>query len=90
MYFSGTERSPIGGDVYRVQLDGSRLTRLSERAGTHVAAFPPSMARYVDAWSDLSTPPQVRIHAADGTRGASDRRRAARRPSPSIASAGPS
>jgi dipeptidyl-peptidase-4 len=67
VYFSGTERSPIGGDLYRVQLDGSGLTRLSQRAGTHVAAFPPSMARYVDAWSDLQTPPQVRIHAADGT-----------------------
>jgi dipeptidyl-peptidase-4 len=67
VYFSGTERSHIGGDVYRVQLDGSRLTRLSERAGTHVAVFPLSMARYADAWSDLTTPPQVRIHAADGT-----------------------
>ena len=67
VYFSGTEHSAIGGDVYRVGLDGSGLTRLSQREGTHVAAFPPSMARYADAWSDLSTPSQVRIHAADGT-----------------------
>ena len=66
-YFSGTERSPIGGDVYRVRLDGSRLTRLSAREGTHVAAFPASMTRYADIWSDLWTPPQVRLHAADGT-----------------------
>jgi len=67
VYFSGTERSPIGGDVYRVRLDGSGLTRLSRRAGTHVASFPPSMTRYAATWSDISTPPQVRIHAADGT-----------------------
>lgn len=66
VYFSGTERSPIGGDVYRIRLDGTGLTRLSQRAGTHVAAFPRSLARYVDTWSDLWTPPQVRIHAADG------------------------
>ena len=25
IYFSGTERSAIGGDVYRVKLDGIRL-----------------------------------------------------------------
>jgi len=67
VYFSGTERSAIGSDVFRVQLDGSRLTRLSQRAGTHVAAFPLSMARYVAGWSDLWTPPEVRVHAGDGT-----------------------
>ena len=67
VYFSGTERSAIGSDVYRVRLDGSGLRRLSERAGTHVAAFPTTMARYVDDWSDLWTPPQVRVHAADGS-----------------------
>ena len=30
VYFSGTERSPIGGDVYRIHLDGSGLERLSQ------------------------------------------------------------
>jgi dipeptidyl-peptidase-4 len=29
IYWSGTERSHVGGDVYRVRLDGSSLTRLS-------------------------------------------------------------
>ena len=67
VYFSGTERSPIGSDVYRVKLDGSRLTRLSEVDGTHRARFSPDFARYLDTWSDIETPPQVRVHAADGT-----------------------
>ena len=67
VYFSGTERSPIGGDVYRVRLDGSQLTRLSEADGTHRASFSPGFARYLDTWSDIATPPQVRVHAADGT-----------------------
>ena len=66
VYFSGTERSHIGSDVYRVRLDGSGLTRLSQRPGTHIAAFPRSFSRYVAVWSDLTTPPQVRVHAADG------------------------
>ena len=67
VYFSGTARSPIGGDVYRIQLDGSRLTQLSTREGTHRARFSPGFARYLDTWSDISTPPQVRVHAADGS-----------------------
>ena len=66
IYWSGTERSPIGSDVYRVRLDGSDLTRLSERGGSHTARFNPGFTHYIDTWSDLSTPPQVRIHATDG------------------------
>ena len=66
VYFSGTERSHIGGDVYRVKLDGSAVTRLSETAGTHRARFNPSFTHYLDTWSDIATPPQVRLHASDG------------------------
>lgn len=66
IYFSGTERSPIGGDVYRVKLDGTRLSRLSKAAGTHSARFSPSFAYFVDTWSDISTPPQVWLRKGDG------------------------
>ncbi len=44
------------------------------RGGTHQATFNPAFTRYVDRWSDVTTPTQVRLHAADGTRGARDRR----------------
>ena len=67
VYFSGTERSPIGGDIYRVQLDAGQLTRLSTRSGTHRANFSPGFTYYIDTWSNVSTPPQIRAHAADGT-----------------------
>jgi dipeptidyl-peptidase-4 len=66
-YFSGTERSDIGGDVYRIRLDGTGLTRLSRAAGTHAATFSPGLTSYLDTWSDLVTPPQVRVHRGDGT-----------------------
>ncbi len=67
IYFSGTERSHIGMDLYRVRVDGSGLTRLSAADGTHSASFNPSFTHYLDTWSDLTTPPQVRLHEADGT-----------------------
>jgi dipeptidyl-peptidase-4 len=67
VYFSGTERSPIGLDVYRAGLDGSEPHRLSDAPGTHGATFNPGLTHYIDRWSDISTPPQVRVHAADGS-----------------------
>ena len=66
IYFSGTERSPIGGDVYRVRVDGSGFERLSKAAGTHHAEFSPGFGFFIDRWSDVSTPTQVRLHRADG------------------------
>ncbi len=65
-YFSGTERSPRGLDVYRVRLDGSALTRLSARPGTHEARFAPSLGLWADTWSRVWSPPQVWLHRADG------------------------
>ena len=66
IYWSGTERSHVGSDAYRVRLDGSRLERLSARPGTHRVRFNPGLTRYMDTWSTLAVPPQVRLHAADG------------------------
>ncbi len=67
VYFSGTERSHIGSDVYLIGLDGRGLRRLSQRAGTHSVKFNPTFTRFLDTWSDIHTPPQVRLHrASDG------------------------
>jgi dipeptidyl-peptidase-4 len=66
VYFSGTERSHMGGDVYRARLDGSARARLSAAPGTHAASFNPSLTLYVDSWSDAHTPPQARLHRSDG------------------------
>jgi dipeptidyl-peptidase-4 len=66
LYFSGTERSPIGSDVYRVRLDGTGFERLSKAAGTHRAEFSPGFGFFIDRWSDVSTPTQVRLYRSDG------------------------
>jgi dipeptidyl-peptidase-4 len=67
LYFSATERTAIGEDIYRVKLDGSGFERLSMSAGTHQAHFSPDLAYYFDRWSAVMTPPQVRLHRADGS-----------------------
>ncbi len=68
IYFSGTERSVLGGDVYRIHLDGSAMNRLSEAPGEHRAIFNPSMTQYVDSWSDIQTPSQVSLFRNDGSK----------------------
>jgi dipeptidyl-peptidase-4 len=68
IYFSAIERSPIGGDVYRIHADGSGMQRLSDAPGTHAARFNPSMTLYVDSWSDVQTPTQISLNRNDGTR----------------------
>jgi dipeptidyl-peptidase-4 len=66
VYFTAPERSSIDTDLYRVKLDGSGFSRLSQRAGTHRANFNPGYTMFVGVWSDATTPPQVRLHRADG------------------------
>src|SRR4029079_5778929 len=67
LYFAGTEHSPIGSDVYRIRLDGTGMERLTRAEGTHTASFNPARALYLDTWTDLTTPPQVRLHRSDGS-----------------------
>ena len=66
VYFHGTEHSHISEHVYRVRLDGVGLKRLSEAEGNHSPSFNPTATLYIDKWSDLNTPTQVRLHSADG------------------------
>jgi dipeptidyl-peptidase-4 len=67
VYVSATLADPIGEQVYRVGLDGGEPVRISEREGTHQAFFSPDLRHYVDIWSDLTTPSEVRLHRADGS-----------------------
>lgn len=66
LYFDAGARRHIDNDIYRINLDGAALTRLSRTEGTHRAIFNPSFSQYIDVWSDATTPTQVRLHRADG------------------------
>jgi len=67
VFIAATERGPLGVDIYRLDLGGSGLTRLSQTSGTHRAMFSPGFTRYIDSWSNAVTPPQLRLH--DGATG---------------------
>ena len=67
VYFAAGAREHVDTDIFRIGLDGGALTRVSRTAGTHRATFSPGFTQYVDVWSDATTPPQSRLHRADGT-----------------------
>jgi dipeptidyl-peptidase-4 len=66
IYFTATEHSPIAGDAYRIKLDGSGLTRLTQTEGSHRVDLSPANNYFVDVWSDINTPSQVRLYDASG------------------------
>jgi dipeptidyl-peptidase-4 len=66
IYFAASERSPIGTDILRINLDGTGLTRISQTAGTHRAIFNPDFTLFADVWSNATTPPQVRLYRNTG------------------------
>ena len=62
VFFDATARSPIGLDPFRINLDGTGLRRVSTQDGRHRSFFNPSRTLFLDSWSDVKTPPQVRLH----------------------------
>jgi dipeptidyl-peptidase-4 len=68
IYFSSTESSPTGLDLYRVRVDGTGFQRLSTTAGRHQVFLNRSRTLLLDSWSDINTPPQVRVHSTNAYR----------------------
>jgi dipeptidyl-peptidase 4 len=65
-FFSSTEHSNIAPSLYRVRLDGSGLTRLTNHEGTHSVSMSPRYNFVVDRWSDINTPTKTRLLDTDG------------------------
>jgi dipeptidyl-peptidase-4 len=66
IYFSGTEQSHIASHGYRIKLDGSGLQRLTMTAGSHRVDVSPANNYFLDFWSDVNTPSQVRLYDTTG------------------------
>jgi len=66
IYFTATEHSHIAPNGYRIKLDGSGLTRLTMTEGSHRVDVSPAHNYFIDFWSDLKRPSQVRLYDAAG------------------------
>jgi dipeptidyl-peptidase-4 len=68
VYFSANRDNPIGGDLYRVKLDGSGLERLTDGRGTHAIDMNPQATAYLDDFSAMVDPGRTVVRNVDGGR----------------------
>src|SRR5690349_8150464 len=66
IYFTAMEHNPIAPNGYRIKLDGTGLTRLTTTEGSHRLDVSPAYNYFVDSWSDLNTPTQMRLYDTSG------------------------
>lgn len=68
VYFTGTAKSPLERQLFRVALDGSAFIRITVHDGVHGVNMAPDASAFVDTYSDSMNPPKQELCRADGSR----------------------
>jgi dipeptidyl-peptidase-4 len=71
VYFTASQASTLERQLYRVNLDGTEMTRITREKGTHNPVLSPYGDLLLDTWSSLASPPSQELLRADGIRIAS-------------------
>jgi dipeptidyl-peptidase-4 len=66
VWFTATERDPRERHVYRVKLDGTGLSRVTQEPGFHSLTLSPGGGSFVSTYSNATTPPKTALHKATG------------------------
>lgn len=66
IYYTSKESSPINTDLYVINFDGKKKTKLSDKPGTYNASFSNGCHYYISNFTDANTPPIYTIHNAKG------------------------
>ncbi len=67
VYFAAQREKGLDQHLYRIRLDGSQLTRLTEKPGSHSANFNQAFTLFADTWSDVQTPQQAALYRTENT-----------------------
>ena len=67
LWFSASGEQPIERHAYRVRLDGASLAAVTTSPGSHRIALRDDGAFFLDRFSSVNHPPEVRLCRADGT-----------------------
>jgi dipeptidyl-peptidase-4 len=70
VYFTATEKGPTERHLYSTSLDTAdphQVHRITQTDGVHGIAMSPDARFYIDNFTSSAQPPQVSLHAADGT-----------------------
>ncbi|MEX2602398.1 MAG: prolyl oligopeptidase family serine peptidase [Balneolaceae bacterium] len=60
------DQDPYYIHYFRVNFDGTGLTRFTEANGTHSVSYSPSREYYVDSWSQVDQPPVSQLRRVEG------------------------
>lgn len=68
VYFTANKEALKERHLYRVDLKGKEIKKLSLESGVHGVTFSPNMRFYIDNFSNSSTPPELSLYRSDGKR----------------------
>jgi dipeptidyl-peptidase-4 len=66
VYFYGKKDGIINQHIYRVNIDGNSLFRISEQSGWHEAIFSPDYKYFIDSYNSTSVPLKVNLRKTSG------------------------
>lgn len=66
LYFMGTKESALERHLYRVSLDGSEPTKITEESGWHSVTLQSNQRSFLDTFSSLTLAPKVYLRSLDG------------------------
>jgi len=66
IWFTGLEKASTERHLYRINIDGSGMQRISTEDGAHRIWFRPDGAYYLDSSSALDRPPSLSLHRPNG------------------------
>jgi dipeptidyl-peptidase-4 len=66
VYYTSTEATPLERHLYSVRFDGSARKKITTAPGTHTVTMSPSCEYFVDAFSNLTTPPRRTVNSIAG------------------------
>ncbi|WP_034918790.1 S9 family peptidase [Gillisia sp. CAL575] len=62
IYFQSTENGSVNRDVYSINIDGSKITRLTEKTGTNTADFSADFTYFINTYTSTTTPNEYTLH----------------------------
>ncbi len=66
VYFNANKDTPLEWHIFRVNLQGKNLKRLSVEPGSHSANFAPDFSVFIHSYSNIVTPTQTLLARSDG------------------------
>ena len=66
LYLTGWKDTPLDRHIFKMKMDGTGLTQLTEGSGQYSARFDGNCTRYIGGFNRFDTPPQSRVFDNQG------------------------